>query len=72
MIKRYKWMLFLPVLCFCWAIAGAEASAANESAEIELLEFLGSLPEDTDEWDDFVEVAGAGIPPTMAEVDHAD
>ena len=72
MIKLHKWMLFLPVLCFCWAIAGAEAPAADASAEIALLEFLGSLPEDADEWDDFVEVAGAGIPSMMAEVDHAD
>ena len=72
MNKRYKWMLSLPALCFYWVIAGAEAPAADKGAEIELLEFLGSLPEDTDEWDDFVEVAGAGIPSMMAEVDHAE
>ena len=72
MNKRYKWMLCLPALYFYWAIAGAEAPAADEGAEIELLEFLGSLPEDTDEWGDFVEVAGAGIPSMMAEVDHAE
>ena len=72
MNKQFKWMLCLPMLCFWWAIADAEVPAADERAQIELLEFLGSLPEDTDEWDDFVEVAGAGIPPMMAEVDHAD
>jgi hypothetical protein len=37
-----------------------------------LLEFLGSMEEEADEWEEFIEFATDGISPRVAEVDHED
>jgi len=37
-----------------------------------LLEFLGSMEEEADEWEAFIDIASEGIPPLVAEVEHED
>jgi len=39
-------------------------------ADMALLEFLGTMEEDVDEWEAFLELAAESIPPRVAEVEH--
>jgi hypothetical protein len=72
MTGRYllKWILLLSGMVSITANAGDLPAA--KAPDIALLEFLGELADDADEWDEFFEVAATGMPPVLAEADHAD
>jgi len=62
----------LAVCWFCWlSVFAAEQPSAVE-ADMALLDFLGSVEEDADEWEAFLELATESIPPMVAEVEHED
>jgi hypothetical protein len=68
--KFTGWLL--PVCCFCWANLYATEQPPAIEADMALLEFLGSMEEEADEWEEFIEFAADGISPRVAEVDHED
>ena len=66
--KLVRWML--TVCCFCWASLLAAEPPTDAAADMALLEFLGSMEEEADEWEAFIEMAADGIPPMVEEVEH--
>ena len=62
----------LPACCFFWLSGFAAEQPSAVEADMALLEFLGSMEEDADEWEAFIELATASIPPRVAEVEHED
>jgi hypothetical protein len=67
------------VLCLsmAWLIMSVAQTAevADETATDEdLLEFLGTLDDELDEWNEFFDMAAAGVPPEYEEAvdDQAD
>ena len=63
----------LLAVCYLYCAGGiaAEQPLPTEP-DMALLEFLGSMEEEADEWEAFIEIASEGIPPMVAEVEHED
>jgi len=72
MVRQKFISCFLPVCCFCWLSGFATEQPSAVEADMALLEFLGSMEEEADEWEAFLELATASIPPRVAEVEHED
>lgn len=62
----------LPACCFFWLSGFAAEQPSAVEADMALLEFLGSMEEDADEWEAFIELATASTPPRVAEVEYED
>jgi hypothetical protein len=62
--------LALLVGCLFWLSGFAAEEPAV--ADIALLEFLGSMEEEADEWEAFIDIATSGMPPMVAEVEDED
>ncbi len=60
------------VCCFYSAGGIAAEQQSVVEPDMALLEFLGSMEEEADEWEAFIEIASEGIPPMVAEVEHED
>jgi len=58
--------------CSFWLSGFAAEEAATAGADMALLEFLGSMEEEADEWEAFIEIATAGLPPMVAETEDED
>jgi hypothetical protein len=73
MAKRKFVQRMLPLTCLCWLVATAADEAPNVAvADPELLEFLGAMADEAQEWEAFLEIASDGVPPMVAEVDHEE
>ena len=70
------WQKNLPGLlavCSLYCVGGVAAEQPLPAEpDMVLLEFLGSMEEEADEWEAFIEIAGEGIPPMVAEVEYED
>jgi len=70
MVRQKFIRCLLPVCCIWWASAFAAEEPTGVEADMALLEFLGTMEEDVDEWEAFLELAAESIPPRVAEVEH--
>ena len=53
-----------------WPGVYAAEETSIPAADIEFLEFLGSMEQEADEWEAFIEFATADMPPMVAEVEN--
>jgi hypothetical protein len=76
MVNRKLAHRMLPLTCLCWlaAVSADEEPNLAETAvaDPELLEFLGTMADEAQEWEAFLEIASDGVPPMVAEVDHEE
>jgi hypothetical protein len=72
MTGRHLTIWLLLAFSFCRYTVSAAESTPVEQVDAALLEFLGELADDADEWNEYIEIAGAGMSPKLAEVDHAN
>lgn len=70
--KNLRWLLAVCCLYCTGGFAAEQQSVTEADADIEFLEFLGSMEDGADEWEAFIEIASNGIPPLVAEVEHED
>jgi hypothetical protein len=68
--KQLRWLL--AVCCFYCAGGIAAEQQSVTKPELALLEFLGSMEEEADEWEAFIDIASEGIPPMVVEVENED
>ena len=69
--QKNLWWLLAVCCLYCMGGLAAEQQSVAE-ADIEFLEFLGSMEDGANEWEEFIEIASNGIPPLVAEVEHED
>jgi hypothetical protein len=72
MLWRKNLTGLLAVCCLYYAGGIAAEQPLPAEPDMALLEFLGSMGEEADEWEAFIEIAAEGIPPMVAEVEHED
>lgn len=70
MTKQKTASLTLILLVCCPAVFAAEQEA--ELPDTELLEFLGSMSEEYEEWELFVELAIVEIPPEFVQTEFVE
>ena len=63
----------LLAVCYLYCAGGiaAEQPLPTEP-DMALLEFLGSMEEEADEWEAFIEIASEGLPPRVAVGEQED
>jgi hypothetical protein len=68
--KILHWLL---AVCYFFSAGGIAAEQpVPAKPDRALLEFLGSMEEEANEWEAFIEIASEGIPPMVAEAQHED
>lgn len=76
MANRKTALRMLPLVCLFWLAAAAAEEAPDvtgtAAAGPELLEFLGAMADEAEQWEEFLEIASDGVPPMVAEVDHEE
>jgi hypothetical protein len=70
MTKLKTGWLILALLVCRPAIFATEQE--DEAPDIELLEFLGSMSEEFDEWEEFIELATAEVPAGFVETEFVE